>query len=551
VWFPKPASSFVTGTAFASARHSLGSDLILQVETCSQCRENPREFEEKPMAKILVVDDEPSMVDVLCTVLRGQGHDVVPAATGDRAIQLFPQINPDLVITDIKMSPVNGMEVLRATKQYDPKVGVIMITAYATVESAVEAMRMGAYHYITKPFKIDELQMTVERALKFEQALDENRYLKKLLKPKYRFDNIVGSGPKMQEVFRLMEKVAPTDSTVLILGESGTGKELVARALHFNSRRQDKKFVPINCSALPEQLLESELFGHRKGSFTGATTDKKGLFQEADGGTIFLDEIGWMAASLQTKLLRVLQERELRRVGDTLSEKVDVRVLAATNQPLQQRIKEGSFREDLFYRISVIPVELPPLRERVDDIPELVHHFLAHRQSPSSEAPKIDDDAMEVLMNHTWPGNVRELENAIERAVALCDNGRIQTKDLPPRVLEAVETTERKYKFVPKVHQEPPAEPHGNGAVEAAAGAPPGETAEIPAAPAPPRSAPAQGSCSEEPARALNDFIQEQEQRYIRSVLERVGGDKKEAAKLLQVSIATLYRKLGEQPAAS
>jgi len=490
------------------------------------------------MAKILVVDDEPSMVDVVCTVLRGQGHEVVPASAGDRAIQLMPQVNPDLIITDIKMSPVNGMEVLKAAKQYDPKMGVIMITAYATVESAVEAMRMGAYHYITKPFKIDELQMTVERALKFEQALDENRYLKKILKPKYRFDNIVGSSAKMQQVFRMMEKVAATDSTVLILGESGTGKELVAKALHFNSRRQDKKFVPINCSALPEQLLESELFGHRKGSFTGATADKKGLFQEAEGGTIFLDEIGWMATSLQTKLLRVLQERELRRVGDTQSEKVDVRVLAATNQPLQQRIKEGTFREDLFYRISVIPVELPPLRDRVDDIPELVHHFLGHRQSSANEVPRIADDAMEILMNHAWPGNVRELENAIERAVALCDNALIEVKDLPPRVLEAVEKSERKHKFVPKPRDEahgPEPSPLGTE----------GSSQAIEAAPA----AAARADAAEGPVRGLNEFLQEQEVGYIRSVLDRVGGDKKEAAKLLGVSIATLYRKMGESPA--
>src|SRR3989454_290466 len=254
----------------------------------------------------------------------------------------------------------------------------------------------------------------------------------------------------MQEVFKMIERVADTDSTILIRGESGTGKELVARALHFNSRRQFAPFVPVNCAAIPENLLESELFGHRKGAFTGAVTDKKGLFQEADGGTIFLDEIGWMAAPLQTKLLRVLQERELRRVGDTQSFKVDVRVLAATNQPLQQRIKEGTFREDLFYRISVIPIELPPLRDRVEDIPELVHHFLAHRQSSTNEVPKISDPAMEVLMNYTWPGNVRELENAIERGVALCDNSLIDAKDLPPRVLEAVQTGDLKHKFVPK-----------------------------------------------------------------------------------------------------
>jgi DNA-binding NtrC family response regulator len=494
------------------------------------------------MAKILVVDDEPSMVDVLCTLLRGQGHEVIPCNAGDKAIELMPNINPNLIITDIKMSPVGGMEVLRAAKEYDPGVGVIMITAYATVESAVEAMKIGAYDYVSKPFKIDELQITVDRALSYERALSENITLKRTLKQKYKFDNIIGSGSRMAQVFQMMEKVASTDSTVLILGESGTGKELVAKALHFNSRRQNKSFVPINCSALPEQLLESELFGHRKGSFTGATTDKKGLFQEADGGTIFLDEIGWMATSLQTKLLRVLQERELRRVGDTQSFKVDVRVLAATNQPLQQRIKEGTFREDLFYRISVIPIELPPLRDRVEDIPELVHHFLAHRQSSTNEVPKISDEAMEVLMNYTWPGNVRELENAIERGVALCDNGLIDAKDLPPRVLEAVQKGDLKHKFVPKPK---PAETETTSAAETPASTEMTRSKSV-EAPAVLTSRPAQAVG---PSRSLNDFLQEQESAYIRSVLDRVGGDKKEASRLLGISIATLYRKLGEQPA--
>lgn len=489
------------------------------------------------MAKILVVDDEPSMVDVLCTLLRGQGHEVVPAASGDRAIEMLPNINPDLVISDVKMAPVDGMEVLRAAKQFDPTMAVIMITAYATVESAVDAMKMGAYDYVTKPFKIDELQITVDRALNYENAMRENASLKRTLRQKYRFDSIIGSSGKMQQVFQMMEKVAATDSTVLILGESGTGKELVAKALHFNSRRQNKPFVPINCSALPEQLLESELFGHRKGAFTGAVTDKKGLFQEADGGTIFLDEIGWMAASLQTKLLRVLQEREIRRVGDTQSVKVDVRVLAATNQPLQQRISEGTFREDLYYRISVIPIELPPLRERAEDIPELVHHFLAHRQSPSSEVPRIKDDAMEMLMNYGWPGNVRELENAIERAVALCDHGFIEIKDLPPRVVESVQKGEKKHKFVP--NEEP---------VAARPSSQPAESRTEPAAGPAPTAAAIELPVGVSSNRSLNDFLQEQEARYIRSVLDKVGGDKREAARLLQVSIATLYRKLGEQP---
>src|SRR5678816_1948355 len=297
-------------------------------------------------------------------------------------------------------------------------------------------MKLGAYDYIAKPFKVDELQLTIQRALDHQQDRREIQQLRRAVKEKYRFENIIGTSQKMQDVYNLIAKVADTDSTILIQGESGTGKELVARALHFNSNRQHQPFVAINCSALPENLLESELFGHKKGAFTGAVTDKVGLFEEAEQGTIFLDEINSMALSLQTKLLRVLQERQLRRVGDTKTIPINVRVLAATNEALHEKIKVGQFREDLYYRLCVIPIEMPSLRERLDDIPLLVNHFLQKNAAQTGTEPKkIEQKAVETLQMYRWPGNVREIENAIERACALCDDGLIRVSDLPPQVV--------------------------------------------------------------------------------------------------------------------
>src|SRR5207247_2465203 len=292
---------------------------------------------------------------------------------------------------------------LRKPRRLKPPAVVTGITGFGTIETAVEAMKKGAYDYLKKPFKLDELQLCIQRALSDNTAISENVYLRKQLKKKYQFSQIIGTSVKMQEVFKLVERVADTESTILVLGESGTGKELVARALHFNSRRQFAPFVPINCSALPENLLESELFGHRRGSFTGAINDKKGLFQEADGGTIFLDEVGSMSPMLQSRLLRVLQEREVRRVGDNVPVYVNVRVVAATNEPLETRIKEGTFREDLYYRLNVIPVSLPTLRERLDDIPLLVSHFLRDKvHARSGKAFQFTRQAMEVLVAHHW-----------------------------------------------------------------------------------------------------------------------------------------------------
>src|ERR1700759_5820638 len=296
------------------------------------------------MAKIIIIDDEPAMVEVIVTLCREKGHQAFPFNAAPKAIEQLDSIQPQVVIADIKMETMTGFDVLRHVREHHRQTAVILITAYASVETAVEAMKMGAYDYVTKPFKIDELQMTVQRALDYQAALRENTYLRKELKNKYRFENIIGTSRSMQQVYNVINKIADTDSTILIQGDSGTGKELVARALHFNSNRQHQPFVAINCSALPENLLESELFGHKKGSFTGAVQDKIGLFEEAEQGTIFLDEVNSMAQPLQTKLLRVLQERQIRRVGDTKSVPINVRVLAATNEVLGEKIKGGNFR---------------------------------------------------------------------------------------------------------------------------------------------------------------------------------------------------------------
>src|SRR5437762_7113011 len=377
------------------------------------------------MAKVLLVDDELTMVQMVAGLLRQGGHDVYPFTDGNAATSALATHAPELVITDLYLdkSRPHGMEILKKARELTPPAVVIVITGFGSIETAKEAMKNGAFDYLEKPFKVDEFTLCVQRALSYNAALTESAYLRKELKKKYQFSQIIGTAPKMQEVFKMVERVADTDSTILIRGESGTGKELVARALHFNSRRQFAPFVPVNCAAIPENLLESELFGHRRGSFTGAITDKKGLFQEADGGTIFLDEIGSMSPLLQSRLLRVLQEREVRRVGENTPIYVNVRVVAATNEPLEQRIKEGTFREDLYYRLNVIPIMMPPLRERVEDLPLLVNHFLRGKVSPRNGQPfQISRAALDSLNAHDWPGNVRELENAIERACALCED---------------------------------------------------------------------------------------------------------------------------------
>src|ERR1700690_1968177 len=321
------------------------------------------------MPKVLLVDDELTMVQTVSELLRQEGHEVFPFTNGPAALAALTTHSPELVITDLYLDKTraHGLEILEKARALNPPPVVIVITGFGSIETAVEAMKHGAFDYVEKPFKVDELKLCVQRALSYNAAVTETAYLRKQLKKKYEFSQIIGNAPKMQEVFKMIERVANTDSTILVLGESGTGKELVARALHFNSRRQFAPFVPVNCSALPENLLEAELLGHRRGRFTGAITDKKGLFQEADGGTIFLDEVGSMSSLLQSRLLRVLQEREARRVGENVSVYVNGRVVAASNESLEEKIKAGTFREDLYYRLNVIPIELPSLRERRDD----------------------------------------------------------------------------------------------------------------------------------------------------------------------------------------
>jgi DNA-binding NtrC family response regulator len=454
------------------------------------------------MARILLVDDEPSILSVLSTLLKAEGHEVVPALGGDKAEVILKDQEFDLMISDIRMSPVDGMQLLTMAHREYPRMAVIMITAYGSVETAVEAMKQGAFDYVTKPFKVDELLITVQRALEYNSALAENVNLKAKLEARYHFENIIAESPAMRKVCEMIERVAPTDATVLIQGESGTGKELVAKAIHAYSKRKKKPFVPINCAAMPEPLLESEMFGHVKGAFTGASTNKEGLFEAANGGTIFLDEIGSMPASIQGKLLRVLQEKEIRQVGGTKTISVDVRVLAATNERLESLMEEGTFREDLYYRLSVIPIEIAPLRERREDILPLVYHVMRDEVGEGRELPELDPSAQMIVEQYDWPGNVRELENALRHACTFAKEGKIRREDLPAKIVNAVDT---------------------------------GGT--LPT-----------GTLSPDQYRgkSLKGFLRSKEKEYLSQVLSYMDGDKEAAAKALKISLATLYRKLPE-----
>jgi two-component system response regulator PilR (NtrC family) len=382
--------------------------------------------------RILIVDDEPSMREMLRIVLRRDGYDVIVAENGKQAIEHLRREPVDLLLSDIRMPDVSGVDVLRAAKDLNRDVVAFMMTAFASTETAVEAMRLGAVDYLTKPFSMDELRLKVRQHLETHRLKQENVLLKRALRSQHEFSNIIGRSERMQDVFSTIQLVANTSSTVLIGGESGTGKELVARAIHFNSLRRDRPFVAINCGAVPETLLESELFGHIRGAFTGADSNKKGLMEVAEGGTIFLDEIGEMTVPMQVKLLRVLQDRRFRRLGGTEEVQADVRVIAATNQDLPRLVEEGRFREDLYYRINVLSIHLPSLRERADDIPLLAEHFLEHFSAQMRKGVRtISADAMALLQRHTWRGNVRELQNAIERAVALEQTESILPETLP------------------------------------------------------------------------------------------------------------------------
>jgi DNA-binding NtrC family response regulator len=386
--------------------------------------------------RVLIVDDEPRQRDILQMILEAEGYETATAGNGRQARDAARREAFDIALTDLKMPEMSGLELLRELLKLQPAPCVILMTAHGTIDSAVEAMRRGAFDYLTKPLEKDELLIVLRRAMERSQLVRENRMLHEQLRDRFRLDNIVGAHGSMQEVFRIVHKVAASNSTVLIYGESGTGKELVARALHYASERRSQPFYALNIAALPESILEAELFGHEKGAFTGAEARKVGLFEQASGSTLFLDEVGDLKRDLQVKLLRTLQEREILRVGGTERIRVDVRIVAATNRDLERDVRDGRFREDLYYRLNVIPIVLPPLRERRTDIPLLAEHFLKKYQGARPRG--LDEQALKILMAYDWPGNVRELESVVERALLLGDSERIEPRDLPAAVRAGV-----------------------------------------------------------------------------------------------------------------
>ena len=392
-------------------------------------------------AKILVIDDELDMLSSCKRLLERQGHAVSVAERGEDGLARFDEEAHDLVITDLKMPGMDGLAVLKGIKERSPDTAVIVFTGFGTVEDAVNAIKDGAFDFVQKPIKPDEFQIVVERALKLRRLEVENDVLKQQLEARGRFENIIGSSPAMNRVFELVRKISDTQANVLITGESGTGKELIAKSVHANSGRKNRSFVPLNCGGLPEHLVESELFGHEKGAFTGATGNRTGLMEHASDGTFFLDEIGELPMNLQVKFLRVLEERKIRRLGSNQETEIDIRLISATNQDLEARVKESEFREDLYYRINTFVIRLPALREREGDVPLLANHFLNEYATDSGkEIRGISSDAMALLNAHTWPGNIRELMHVMERAVALASSGEIQAEDLP----ETIGQTERK-----------------------------------------------------------------------------------------------------------
>jgi DNA-binding NtrC family response regulator len=449
------------------------------------------------MARIFIVDDDLETVEWVSNFCRDRGHQSFHYNSSAVALDSLSNVDPHLVIAELKTETTDGFDILRECKENHPHAVVVMIAAFPSAELALKAMQFGAFDYITRPLKVDELQSCIQRALDHQTASQRNDILRRGTGDQYKFENLIGTSAKMQTIYRLIGKVADTESTILIQGESGTGKELVARALHDNSSRQHHPFVAINCSALPDNLLESELFGHKKGSFTGAVVDKIGLFEEGNHGTLFLDEINSISQQLQTKLLRVLQDRHIRQIGDSKQIPINVRLIAASNESLKAKMRAGGFREDLYFRLAVIPIEIPPLRERMEDVPLLVGCFLQkHAAHTGTEKKKMDANAMERLVRYTWPGNVRELENAIERACALSDGGVIRAADLPPYVL------------------------HEAGALE-----------KVP-------------DSEWRVGQPLDDFVRNQERKYIEITLKFNQGSREKTASMLGISIATLYRKL-------
>ena len=450
------------------------------------------------MYKILLVDDEVRILLLLRSLLEANGYAIETAKDGSSALDIVRKGGVDIVITDFKMEPMNGLELFKKIHELEPSIPVILLTAYASVENAIEIMKVGAFDYITKPFKVGEMLACLKRAeSKILRDVSSVTSLNESVPLNYQFDGLIATSPQMLAVCDTIRKVAPSSSTVLINGESGTGKEVIANAIHSCSSRSGKRLVAVNCAALPEQLLESEMFGHVKGAFTGAYADKEGLFETADGGTLFLDEISSMPLMLQGKFLRALQEGEIRRIGDTRDRHVDVRVIAASNSDLEQAVVEGRFRSDLYYRLAVITIDLPPLRKRMEDVLPLARHFVDIECKDRTKKPAIKPAAAKLLVNYDWPGNVRELENAIKHALTFSQGGDIEPEVLPPRIREHVSTQ------------------------------------------------PAQGFASDGSV-SLKAYIKQKEREYIEQILASNGGDKEKAAETLQVNLSTLYRKLSE-----
>jgi DNA-binding NtrC family response regulator len=445
---------------------------------------------------ILIIDDEEVLQDILTVLIRKEGHTPITAATGEEGLAVLEREEIDLILLDLMLPGMHGMEVLREARRRDPDVVVVMITAFSSIENAIEAMREGAFHYIPKPFKNEEVMLTVRKGLDQRRLTSENRALREQLRQRFGFDNILGKSKPMQQVYELIQLASPAKSNILVLGESGTGKELVAKAIHHHSRRAEGPFVTVNSGSMPADLLESNLFGHIRGAFTGAVASKRGLFELANGGSIFFDEIGNIPIDTQSKLLRVIQEREFMRLGGLDTIKVDVRIIAATNADLETMVQQGGFREDLFYRLNVITVSLPPLRRRSEDIPLLAQHFLAHYARENEKALRaISPRAMELLIDYPWPGNVRELENAVERAVVL-STGEVLTEELLPATVR--------------------------------------QRAESTAAGLLPPVLPPNGI-------AFKDAVSQYERQIIIRALQSCGGVQKRAAELLQVKPTTLH----------
>ena len=446
-------------------------------------------------ATVLVVDDDVGHLSVLKTVIKSWGYNVEGVDDGSKAVEKAKERPFDLIVTDVRMAEMSGIEALKVIKEYNPAIPILIMTAYSSVESAVEALKAGAYDYLTKPLDFDVLKLTIERALDHTSLRAENLSLKEKLRSSYDLANIIGKSEPMKELIEMVAMVAPSEATALITGESGTGKELIARSIHYNSGRKEGPLVTVNCAALTENLLESELFGHEKGAFTGADRRREGRFMQANKGTIFLDEIGEMSSVMQAKLLRVIQDREIQRVGSDFTLKVDVRILAATNRDLQEDVSAGKFREDLYYRLNVVTLRVPPLRERVEDVPLLAQHFLeTYARKNKKRIKGFTPLAMDMFLKYDWPGNVRELENAVERAVILGLGDYITEKELPLRLAKAY--------------------PHGE------------EIDITPAVCKEPRS------------------LEEAEREAVLTALKASGGNKSETARLLGITRKTLHKKL-------